>query len=795
MTEADQVIPVPKNNPLVLCLAFILFFASGFAALLYQVVWQRMLTLFSGTDLYSVTITVASFMAGLGCGSLMGGYVAARLTGSSLVRLFAFCELGIAVFAIFSKFFYYDLLYLQLNDLASSPLALTAVLFTSLLWPTFFMGMSLPLLSQALTRDVRTAPGIVGGLYGVNTLGAALGALISGWLLGRMFGFETTLRIGATLNCLCALAAILLASRLSVSVSVPGEIDSESLLPKAEALPNLPDSSERSFSFPTWILVYALSGFIALSLEILWFRVMSIMAKTVSFTFATLLSLYLFGLAAGTFLGICLVNKRINARNAFFGLQAGITLYAGLSIGLLTQFLEASGFLKGLWLYLGMDDTGNFGPALFSVVNHLFGFRQVPDAEQGFAATLFLLYFAIPLFLIGPPTLMMGMSFPFLQRIVQNDSKLVGRRVGWLQAANILGCTLGTVVTSWIFLKFLLSSGTLKTLIILGAGFLLLYVIRQPGRRRLRELSLSCGALFLVFGLLYFTPDAQSLWATLHGALPEKIILGEDGTGLSVLKFDEVKKDRTVVYVDGVAHSYLPYGGGHTILGLLPALVHPLPKEVAVIGLGSGDTAYAIGCRKETEEITCFEIIVPQIASLRILDQRKTYTGLRSLLEDDRLKLELTDGRAALMRKKKKFDVIEADALFPYSAYAGNLYSSEYFTLVKEHLKPGGFAANWTPTPRIARTFVKVFPHILAFEGVPLLIGSNQPIEFDVSLIEARLDSAFTSSHLRQIDMDVQALKWYLRSLQAKRVTPGFDRSRIIDVNTDLFPKDEYLLP
>jgi spermidine synthase len=794
MTETNRIRPVPRTNA-VLSLAFVLFFASGFAALLYQVVWQRMLTLFSGTDLYSVTVTVASFMAGLGCGSLMGGYVAARLTSPSLVRLFALCELGIAVFAIFSKYLYYDLLYLQLNDLASSSLALTAVLFTGLLWPTFFMGMSLPLLSQALTRDVRTAPGIVGGLYGVNTLGAALGALISGWLLGRMFGFETTLRIGATLNCLCAFAAVMLAARLSVSGSIPGEIASESLLHKGEDIPNIPDGPAGSLSFPTWILVYALSGFIALSLEILWFRVISIMAKTVSFTFATLLSVYLFGLAAGTFLGIRLVNKRINPRNAFFGLQAGITLYAGLSISLLTQLLGESGFLQDIWVYLGMDDTGHFGPSLFSVVNHLFSFRQVPEGVQGFAATLFSLYFVIPFFLIGPPTLMMGMSFPLLQRIVQNDSKLIGRRVGWLQAANILGCTLGAVVTSWIFLRFLFSSGTLKTLIALGAGFLLLWVLNQPIHQRLRKLSLSCGALFLIFGLLYFAPDAQSLWAKLHGAMPEKIILGEDGTGLSVLKFDESKRDRTVVYVDGVAHSYLPYGAGHTILGLLPALIHPQPKEVAVIGLGSGDTAYSIGCRKETEEITCFEIIAPQIASLRALDQRKTYAGLRSLLKDYRLKLELTDGRAALMRKKKKFDVIEADALFPYSAYSGNLYSSEYFTLVKEHLKPGGFAANWTPTPRIVRTFVKVFPHVLAFEGVPLLIGSNQPIEFDVSLIEARLDSAFTNSHLSKIGVDVGAFKSYLRSLLAKMVAPDFDRSRIMDVNTDLFPKDEYLLP
>jgi spermidine synthase len=313
--------------------------------------------------------------------------------------------------------------------------------------------------------------------------------------------------------------------------------------------------------------------------------------------------------------------------------------------------------------------------------------------------------------------------------------------------------------------------------------------------RRSRKIAAYSGAFLLVFGFLLFTPDAQTLWAKLHGTRPEQVILGEDGTGLSLLKVDEGRGNRMIVYVDGVPHSYLPYGGTHTLLGLLPALIHHKPEEVAVIGLASGDTAYSIGCREETAEITCFEIIAPQIANLRSLDQLSNYPGLRSLLEDDRLKLELTDGRAAIMQRKKKFDIIEADALFPYSAYSGNLYSSEYFMLVKDRLRPGGLVANWTPTPRIVRTFVKAFPYVLAFEGIPILIGSNEPIEYNVSLIEARLDSAFTLSRLSKMGIDLEAFKSNLRSLKIKVFAPDFDRSRIVDVNTDLFPKDEYLLP
>jgi spermidine synthase len=655
------------------------------------------------------------------------------------------------------------------------------------------MGMSLPLLSKALTRNVRTAPGIIGGLYGVNTLGAATGAFISGWLLGRLFGFEATIRIAAVINCVCALGAMMLAARLSPFGSPLGEMPSESFLKGGSEAKSKLDTSRPSFCFPTWIFVYALSGFIALSLEILWFRVISVMAKTVSFTFATLLSLYLSGLAAGIFLGIWLVNKRINPTSAFFGLQAGITIYAGLSITILIRLLGESAFLNSTWLYLGMDDTFNFAPPLFAVVNHIFSFHQFPEDIKGFATNLFFLYFGIPFFLIGPPTLMMGMSFPFLQKIVQNDKSLIGRRVGWLQAANILGCTLGAIFTSWVFLRFIFSSGTLNVLVLSGALFLLLGLHHLSINHRSTRIAAYGAAIFLVLSLFYITPDASSLWAKLHGTMPEKIILGEDGTGLTVLKDDEEKGNRTVVYADGYPHSYLPYGGGHTLLGLLPALIHPEPKEVAVIGLASGDTAYSIGCREETEKISCFEIIAPQIANLRVLDQRKNYRGLRFLLKDDRLKLKLTDGRAALMKEEKKYDIIEA--FFPYSAYAGNLYSVEYFMLVKGHLKPGGLAVNWTPTPRIVRTFVKVFPYVVALEGQAMLMGSDKPIEVDVSSIHARLDRPFTRSHIAETQIDVEALKSYLKTLKIKVFTPDFDRSRIVDVNTDLFPKDEYLLP
>src|SRR5437763_8382608 len=190
-------------------IAFVVFFASGFAALLYQVIWQRLLVFFSGADVYSVTLIVATFMAGLGLGNLVGGYVADRLSRRANLLMFIAAELAILVFGLLSKGFFYDFLYTRHPELAQSSWLLWIVLFCSLLWPTFFMGVSLPLLAKALTRDLGEAAPTIGRLYGINTLGAATGALVTTWIFLPQLGLEQALKVGAALNFACATALVL----------------------------------------------------------------------------------------------------------------------------------------------------------------------------------------------------------------------------------------------------------------------------------------------------------------------------------------------------------------------------------------------------------------------------------------------------------------------------------------------------------------------------------------------------------------------------------------------------------
>src|SRR5436190_15953622 len=148
-------------------------------------------------------------MAGLGLGNLGGGYVADRFSRRTNLVMFIAAELAIMIFGLLSKGFFYDFLYTRHPELGQSSWLLWIVLFCSLLWPTFFMGVSLPLLAKALTRDVGDAAPKIGRLYGINTLGAAIGALVTTWIFLPQLGLEQALKVGAALNFACATALVL----------------------------------------------------------------------------------------------------------------------------------------------------------------------------------------------------------------------------------------------------------------------------------------------------------------------------------------------------------------------------------------------------------------------------------------------------------------------------------------------------------------------------------------------------------------------------------------------------------
>ena len=300
------------------------------------------------------------------------------------------------------------------------------------------------------------------------------------------------------------------------------------------------------------------------------------------------------------------------------------------------------------------------------------------------------LYLAFPAALFLMPTALMGLSFPILQRAVQEDPLTSGRKVGTLQAANILGCVAGSLLVGLVALTAIGTAETLRVLVALGLGFAALGVSLCDRRFLL--------AAAVLAGLVLALPGQEALWRRLNGLSPaEEALVEEDASSVVTVAREDDARWR--LSINGKGNSWLPFGGVHTVLGSLPAIIHPAPREVALIGLGSGDTAWAAGCRRETKRLTVFEISSPQPRILARLAGMTPLPDLDTLLADPRLRLVVADGRHEISSDETRYDLIEVDALRPQSAGSGNLYSVEFFRACAERLNPGGLMCTWSPTP------------------------------------------------------------------------------------------------
>jgi hypothetical protein len=175
--------------------------------------------------------------------------------------------------------------------------------------------------------------------------------------------------------------------------------------------------------------------------------------------------------------------------------------------------------------------------------------------------------------------------------------------------------------------------------------------------------------------------------------------------------------------------------------------------------------------------------------------KKHSSASLNSLFAKERIQHIPGDGRRFLKMSSQRFDIIEADALRPNSAGSGNLYSEEYFQLVKRRLKPGGYAVTWAPTPRVRNTFLSVFPHVLDLEVI--LIGSPDPIQANADDIRRRLGYLEIRNHFRRAGIPIHELLAAYTQLnyRDRLIGPDADRSKLGEINTDIFPRDEFHLP
>ena len=745
--ESVPALPVDrrmKSDTPRVALAGLLFLVSGGAALVYQVTWQRLLALHSGVGIYSVAMIVAAFMAGLGIGSLVGGRLSARVDRVAALRSFAFLELLIGAFGAVSSWIYYDWLYPWAVHLPSPSWQAGLLHFAALLPPTVLMGMSLPFLVRAVVTDVEGAGRRIGWLYGINVLGAAGGALVTPWLLLPWGGILGGVLVAAAANGLVGLGALALGS---LPAAAPGEAAT------APAPSVTGGEAPGSRPFGLWLGLYALSGFVALSLEVVWFRLLDVAVKSTAFTFGTVLAVYLLGSALGSLAGAPIVARLRRPLRVFLVTQCALV---GLSAAAVIALVALPAHWPLVDWFLEYWASYDF-----------FKLGHVSDPTH-----VTRLYVVLPFALLFLPTVLMGFSFPVLQRAVHDNPAVSGRRVGALQAANIAGCTAGSLLVGLVTLALLGTPGTLRLLLACGVVFALV---------GLRYYGASFVVPAAVLALLAaYVPGPDPLWLRLHGITKEVpiAIFDEDGTGVVALTPEQ---GDWKLSINGRGNSWLPYGSGHTLLGALPASVHPAPRRVAVVGLGSGDTASAASYRSETVSTTVFEISHPQPRVLWRLAGFVDVPDLRRLLEDSRLHIRLEDGRKALEATPETYDLIETDATFPETAGSGNLYSLEFFQAAARRLEPGGVVCTWSPTPRVYRTFRTAFPHVVEGEERGVLIGSLDPILFEPEVWQARArEGASRLGAARALEV--------AEALGRLRPASGSIEGTL---NRDLFPRDE----
>jgi hypothetical protein len=708
-----------------------------------------MLGIFAGSDTVSAALVVGAFLMGLGLGSLAGAKLADRLPPARALAGFALCEAGVAGFALLSKPFLYDLLAVGLAGVVDAPAAVFALCFAGLVLPTTLMGASLPLLARAVATSLDTVAERIGWLYGLNTLGAGAGALVGGWLLVGNLGFVGSLAVAAALN----LGAAALAMGLRPSVR---------RAPAPVLAPPRHDPAERApfGGLRLWCLLVCVSGYVVVALEVLWIRLLGQLGHHHAYLFPTILGFFLLADGAGMAVGARLLSHVRDPRPAFFMAQGA-------------AFALAAALVLCLWWAL----------PYWPLKNHLVWVDELLGGGSLLATVV------LTVLVVGPPSFLYGLTFPLVQRAVQQDFTAVGARVGWVQVANILGNAAGSLATGLASLHVFGTAGTLRLLAAVSLALLLGWLWHSRRRTRTPELALAA----VCAGTLALVPSNATFWRRMHGLGPTaSATWAEDRSGVALYHPRTLEAGTGPLFIMGYPQGQIPFMPFHMALGAVGPLLHPNPQRMLVIGVGSGGTPWGALVSAKTQEVRGVELVGPVLAVLGDVARQDPQSPAAALLGDPRMHFVHGDGRRLLAASPELYDVIEADAIRPDSSRSGMLYSREFMEQVRRRLAPGGLFVQWAPTWRVVTTFAAVFPHTVLLLGPGhILVGSNRPIHVDLGALAQRLRDPAALAHFRRGNPGAADLTPFV----AERVLvwePG-DRREPAPL-TDMFPRDEFFL-
>lgn len=667
---------------------------SGAAALLFQTLWFRVAGLSLGNGVWAGSVVLAAFMAGLA----LGNAIAARRADHAArpARLYGILEVTIGVSGFLLVVGLPALtprLAPLLQTLRDTPAAMNGlrllVAFVALMVPATAMGATLPVLVKSLSRHDARFGRVLGRLYGWNTLGAVVGALLGESLLLEALGLRGTAAAAFGLNLVSAAGALLLA-RLS------GE------RPVFEAAPHGPATSARPAA---GLLAGAfLSGATFLALEVVWFRLLALFVYGTSLVFASLLAVVLAGIALG-------------------GLTAARWLRDGRRAAPALPGLALASACATLATYAGFDTV--------------LGALLAPG--QAAAALWHVALLAVPLML--PVAWLSGLLFTALGEAARKTLGGEARTAGLLTLANTVGGACGSLLAGFWLLPRVGLEGSILGLAgvyvaiaaltwpasatdarrpgaaaVLAAGLAVLFAVFPSGILRER---------FLVHPTLSFQEPTSRIVAVREGLLQTLVLMRTErfGRPLHVRLFtDGFSMSGTNAHSRRYMKAYV----------YLPVAIHPGLRDALLISYGVGSTARAL---VDTAALTRIDVvdISPEILETSALVHPRREDDP---LEDPRVRVHVEDGRFFLQTSERRFDLITSEPPPPKYAGVVNLYSREYFELIRDRLREGGITTYWLPvhnlsesdTRAILRAWCEVFDDCTLWSGAGLdwmLVGTR----------------------------------------------------------------------
>jgi spermidine synthase len=755
LTENQAADKLASSNLLPFLL--LLFFGSGCAALIYEIVWLQLLELVIGSSGISLGVLLGTFMGGMCLGSLL----LPRLIPQRIhpLRVYAILELGIGLIGILVLFGLPYLAELYTGLYWHGVFARTLIAAICLLPPTILMGATLP----AVARFVESTPkGVswMGLFYGGNIAGAVAGCLLAGFFLLRVLDMPAATYVAAAINALVAGVGLLLARK-----STPERI----------AL-NQPEEVPTDFFRVLIYIAIALSGMSALGAEVVWTRLLSLLLGATVYSFSIILSVFLVGLGIGSTAGSLLARAYSKPRLALGTCQlllAGAIAWAALIIARSLPYWPVN---PGIY-------TSDMGPWY-----------------------VFQLDILRAAWMVLPAAILWGASFPLAIAAVASRGQDPGRMVGGVYAANTIGAILGSLTFSlWIIPRFGTQHAEQILIIIAtvaAVAALTSFAVRrnaQENRKRfsirLSYSSIMCiivvlTIIALLAGTVSRVPWAMIAWGRFSAtyiAQAEPEIVHEDsapplsaspsqwhctyvgeGMNVSVAVTRTSSGARFFHGAGKVQASSQPQDMRlQRMLGHLSAMSCGNPrqvKDVLVVACGAGVTAGSFMLYPSVEKITICDIepLVPKIVTPMF--GRENYHIVDGIdksnprfVDGKQIKVIYDDGRHYIrtLPQDAKFDVITSDPIDPWVKGSAALNTVEYYEMCKSHLKPGGVMSLWMPlyesnlasAKSLIATFFQVFPEGMLFSNDEhsqgydaVLLGQASPLPINVNGLDDLLN-------------------------------------------------------